>query len=250
MTTGTAQIEAALATAQAVMTERYPDADFAFVAGSIIRGQGTAHSDIDLVVVYRRIGRARRESFRSGGFPVEAFVHDPATLRWFMDQDVARGRPSIITMVADGRLVGPVTTGAETLRSEALGLLAKGPPPLAAERRDALRYEITDLIDDLRDRRTPQEMLAIGAALHQRLADLTLLGRGHWTGSGKWIPRLLAALDESLSRDFDEAFRRLFAEGRADLLIAFAEAELGRHGGPLFEGDRREAPVDARRSSD
>jgi hypothetical protein len=62
-----------------------------------------------------------------------------------MDQDVARGRPSIITMVADGRLVGPVTTGAETLRSEALGLLAKGPPPLAAERRDALRYEITDL---------------------------------------------------------------------------------------------------------
>jgi hypothetical protein len=250
MTTGTARIEAALASAQAVLAERYPDADLAFVAGSIIRGQGTAHSDIDLVVVYGRIDRARRESFRSGGFPVEAFVHDPATLRWFMDQDVARGRPSIVTMVADGRLVGPVTTGAETLRSEALGLLAKGPPPLAAERRDALRYEITDLIDDLRDRRTPQEMLAIGAALHQRLADLMLLGRGHWTGSGKWIPRLLAALDESLSRDFDEGFRRLFAEGRADLLIAFAEAELGHHGGPLFEGDRREAPVDARRSSD
>jgi hypothetical protein len=93
-------------------------------------------------------------------------------------------------------------------------------------------------------------LLAIGAALHQRLADLMLLGRGHWTGSGKWIPRLLAALDESLSRDFDEAFRCLLAEGRADLLIAFAEAELGRHGGALFEGDRREAPVDARRSSD
>jgi predicted nucleotidyltransferase len=58
MTTATARIEAALATAQAVMTERYPDADFAFVAGSVIRGQGTAHSDIDLVVVYRRIGQA------------------------------------------------------------------------------------------------------------------------------------------------------------------------------------------------
>jgi hypothetical protein len=167
-----------------------------------------------------------------------------------MDQDVTRGRPSIVTMIADGRLVGPVTAGAEALRSEALGLLAQGPPPLAAERRDALRYEITDLIDDLRDRRTPQELLAIGAALHQRLADLMLLGRGHWTGSGKWIPRLLAALDESLSQGFDEAFRRLLAEGRADLLIALAGAELGRHGGPLFEGDRREAPVDARRSSD
>lgn len=250
MTAKTTRIEVALATAETVLAARYPDAQFAFVAGSIIRGQGTAHSDIDLVVVYGRIDRARRESFRSGGFPVEAFVHDPGTLRWFMDQDVARGRPSILTMVAEGRVVGPVTTGAEALRSEAGSLLAKGPPTLVAESRDALRYEITDLVDDLRDRRSPQEMLAIGAALHQRLADLMLLGRGRWTGSGKWIPRLLAALDESLSRDFDEAFRRLFADSRPDLLIAFAEAELGHHGGPLFEGDRREAPVDGRRSSD
>ncbi|MGK9166603.1 nucleotidyltransferase domain-containing protein [Inquilinus limosus] len=246
----TARLEAALATAESILAARYPDARFAFVAGSIIRGQGTPHSDIDLVVVYGRIDRARRESFRSGGFPVEAFVHDPGTLRWFMDQDVARGRPSIVTMVAEGRLVGPATADAEALRSEASSLLAKGPPPLAAERRDALRYEITDLVDDLRDQRTPPEMLAIGAALHQRLADLMLLGRGHWTGGGKWIPRLLATLDDSLSRDFDEAFRRLFADGRADLLIALAETELGHHGGPLFEGDRREAPVDARRSSD
>ncbi|WP_437357872.1 hypothetical protein [Inquilinus limosus] len=246
----TARIEAALATAESVLATRYPDAHFAFVAGSIIRGQDTAHSDIDLVVVYGRVDRARRESFRSGGFPVEAFVHDPGTLRWFMDQDVARGRPSIVTMVAEGRLIGPVTADAEALRSEAGSLLAKGPPPLAAERRDALRYEITDLVDDLRDRRTPQETLAIGAALHQRLADLMLLGRGHWTGSGKWIPRLLAALDEPLARDFDEAFRWLFAESRPDRLIAFAETELGHHGGPLFEGDRREAPAEARRSSD
>ena len=245
----TARIEAAVAAAESVLAARYPDADFAFAAGSIIRGQGTPHSDIDLVVMYGRIDRARRESFRSGGFPIEAFVHDPETLRWFMDQDVARGRPVILTMVAEGRLIGPVTAGAEASRAEATGLLAKGPPPLSAKRRNALRYEITDLVDDLRDRRPPPEMLAIGAALHQRLADLMLLGRGRWTGSGKWIPRLLAALDESLGRDFDEAFRRLFADGRADLLIALAEAELRRHGGPLFAGDRREAPADARRPS-
>lgn len=245
MTTRIAGTEAALAMAESVLAERYPDAHFAFVAGSIIRGQGTPHSDIDLVVMYGHIDRARRESFRSGGFPVEAFVHDRGTLRWFIDQDIARGRPSILTMVAEGRLVGPITAGAE-----AAALLAKGPPPLTPERRDTLRYEITDLVDDLRDRRARQEVLAIGAALHQRLADLMLLGHGHWTGSGKWIPRLLAALDRSRGRDFDEAFRCLFADGRADRLIAFAEAELGHHGGPLFEGDRREAPLDARSSSD
>ncbi|WP_343718207.1 nucleotidyltransferase domain-containing protein [Inquilinus sp.] len=248
MTTRTARTEAALATARSVLAERYPDAHFAFVAGSIMRGQGTPHSDIDLVVMYGGIDRARRESFRAGGFPVEAFVHDRGTLRWFLDQDIARGRPSILTMVAEGRLVGPVTAGAEALRSEAAALLAKGPPPLTPERRDALRYEITDMVDDLRDHRPRQEMLAIGAALHQRLADLILLGHGRWTGSGKWIPRLLAAFDQSRSRDFEEAFRSLFADGRADHLIAFAEAELGHHGGPLFEGDRREAPLDARSS--
>jgi len=244
-----AEIEAAVAAARAVVASRYPEAKFAVVAGSIIRGEGTVLSDIDLVVLYDHVEAARRESFVVEGFPVEAFVHDAETLRWFMDQDVERGRPSIVNMVAEGRVIGPRPDCAEALKTEAAKRLADGPPSLSGEALNSLRYAITDLVDDLRGERTPQEMLAIGANLYQALADLALLGRGQWTGSGKWIPRLLAQLDEDVGHRFDDAFRYLFVAGQAGLLIALANAELARHGGPLFDGDRREAPVTARRSA-
>ena len=89
-------------------------------------------------------------------------------------------------------------------------------------------------------------MLAIGAMLYPKLAELSLRGRGRWNGSGKWVPRLLAAIDEGLSDRFDAAFRALVASGASNAVIALAEAELAPHGGTLFEGDRRTAPISCR----
>ncbi|WP_163366512.1 nucleotidyltransferase domain-containing protein, partial [Klebsiella aerogenes] len=51
-----------LAAARAIVASRYPDAAFALVAGSLMRGEGTAHSDLDLIVLYDRIESSRRES--------------------------------------------------------------------------------------------------------------------------------------------------------------------------------------------
>jgi predicted nucleotidyltransferase len=66
-----------------IRSERYGDADVVFLAGSIVRGEGSLFSDLDLVVVYTRLACAYRESFRFAGYPVEAFVHDPETLEYF-----------------------------------------------------------------------------------------------------------------------------------------------------------------------
>jgi hypothetical protein len=99
--------ERAAQAATRVLSLRYPSAMAAFVAGSVIRGEGTEFSDIDCVVLFDRLANARRESFVFEGFPIEAFVHDPETLRWFMDDDAASGRPCIVNMVAEGRLIGP-----------------------------------------------------------------------------------------------------------------------------------------------
>ena len=66
--------------ANAIREDRYKGAIATFAAGSIVRGEGTLFSDLDLVVVVRAIPSAYRESFRSVGYPVEAFVHDPSTL--------------------------------------------------------------------------------------------------------------------------------------------------------------------------
>jgi len=232
----------ALSTAEAVFHARYGGAAFAYAAGSIMRGEGTYLSDIDLVIVFDQLDAARRESFVVDGVPVEAFVHDPATLAWFVNEDVARGRPSILNMIVEGTVIGRDRDRAEALRTDISARLASGPMPLSATALNALRYEITDAVDDLRGDRTPGEAMAIGAMLHAKLVELALRGRGHWNGTGKWAPRLLSGIDAGLASSFDRAFRALFIDGDHSPVIALAEAELAPHGGTLFDGDRRDAP--------
>lgn len=96
----------ALTIANAVFHARYGGAAFAYVAGAIMRGEGTYLSDIDLVVVFDRLDAARRESILVDGVPIEAFIHDPETLAWFVEEDIARGRPSILNMIAEGSVIG------------------------------------------------------------------------------------------------------------------------------------------------
>ena len=79
-----------VAVANAIRAERYPDAAVMFAAGSIVRGEGTAFSDLDLVIVHGRLDRAYRESFRYDRVPVEAFVHDPETLGTFFKKSIGR----------------------------------------------------------------------------------------------------------------------------------------------------------------
>ena len=72
--------------ARTLRSKRYPDASAVFAAGSLVRGEGTAHSDLDLVVVYPAFSSAYRESFRFQGYLAESFVHDPGTLGYFFSE--------------------------------------------------------------------------------------------------------------------------------------------------------------------
>jgi hypothetical protein len=106
--------QVALAAATATLASRFPGASFGLVAGSIMRGEGTTASDIDLVVIFSHLDAAWRESFELDGFPVEAFVHDHETIRWFMDQDAECGYPIIVNMIVEGQAIGPDTSEAKT----------------------------------------------------------------------------------------------------------------------------------------
>jgi hypothetical protein len=239
--------EQALNAANRALSNRFGEADFALAAGSIIRGNATVGSDIDLVVVLPRLERAWRESFDEGPFPVEAFVHDLETLRYFMDLDVKSGCPVMVNMVASGQVIGRGIAAGRQLQAVAQATLAKGPFPLSGQSYDALRYQVSDLVDDLRGKRPPDEVFAIANALYQKLGDLILLGRGAWTGRGKWLPRMLKDLDLEIADRFAHAFRCV-AEGEAGPLLTLAERELDRHGGRYFAGYKLDAPLEARTS--
>src|ERR1044071_8447553 len=88
--------------ARGIWRERYAGARVVFLAGSVMRGDATPSSDLDIVVVFEELPGAYRESFTSGGWPVEAFVNDVETLRHFFEVGRKRGLPSLLRMVIEG----------------------------------------------------------------------------------------------------------------------------------------------------
>lgn len=229
--------------ASEVLCTRYAGAAFLFLAGSVVRREHTATSDLDLVVVFERIGRARRESFTHGGWPVEAFLHDASTLRYFFgDVDRPSGVASLASMVAEGVELPASTALSRRLKAMASEHLAAGPPPWGRSEVDASRYAITDLMQDMRDPRSPQELRASAAVLHARVADHYLRSRQLWSARGKTIPRRLRQVSPAFAAAFEAAFDRAFEQADCAPLFALCEELLAPDGGWLFDGYALDAP--------
>src|SRR5215216_7592421 len=88
--------------AQGIRRDRYDGARVLFLAGSVMRGEATPASDLDIVVVYGQLPNAYREAFVYAGWPVETFVHDAETLERFFEADRRRGLPALMSMVWEG----------------------------------------------------------------------------------------------------------------------------------------------------
>jgi hypothetical protein len=231
------------------LKQRFSDAQCAFVAGSLIRGDGTPFSDLDIVVLYDHLPTAYRESFVFDERPIEAFVHDFSTLRYFFESlDANSGRPSLPTMISEGigiALSGSIQSEAQDL---ARSILSKGPDPLTSLEIEKRRYLITDSIDDIRAPKSHPEAIASLAKLYDQLADFALRSNGSWSAAGKWLPRALRALDPLLADEFDVSFREGFSTGHTQAVVELARKILEPHGGFHFEGYRQDAPKDWRKS--
>lgn len=239
-------------TAAAILRERYDGADSLLLAGSVIRGEATATSDLDLVVLYPVLERSFRESFHHSGWPVEVFAHDRETIEYFfIEKDLASGVGAMLWMVHDGIAVPGPTELNERVKARAEALLEAGPKPWSAADTDYWRYTITGLLDDLAEPRNADECRAIVMSLHHLLGNFALRTRGRWGASGKTIPRRLYDADQALALKFDAAFAAAF-RGDVAGLVAVSDDVLAPAGGRLFEGyssysdaDERRIPPDA-----
>ena len=215
-----------------------------FVAGSFIRGEATAYSDLDRVVVYEALPNAHRESFRFEGFPVEVFVHDSETLNYFFHEvDRPTAVPSLAQMVREGIEVPASTALSRSLKALAIAVIENGPPRLTEEDDRNRRYIITDLLDDMRDPRSYAELIETGAQLCPAIADYYLRTKGLWSAKGKSIPRALERVSPEFNKRYCEASESLFRKGNPAAVIAMAEELLKSNGGLMFEGYRRDAPA-------
>ena len=227
---------------------KYPDAGVIFLAGSIVRGESTPFSDLDLVVIFDRLPAAYRESFNFQGFPIEAFVHDPETVNYFLHEiDRPSGIPSLAQMILEGVEIPKPNDLSRSLKELATSVIQLGPPGLSEAEVRKLRYDITNMVDDIRQPRSRGELVASGAELYEMLANYYLRTNALWSAKGKSIPRVLSQANADLCLRYAASFDELFAHGRPESAVALVEEILRPRGGFLFDGHRLEAPADYRK---
>ena len=233
--------------AKEILKNRYPSAVVGFVAGSFNRGEETAFSDIDLVVVFEKVEFAWRESFTFCDWPVEVLAHDPETLNYFFREvDGKDGVPSLPFMVLEGT---PIPDNHELifkLKSLADQVLDEKPPEWTEETIYHQRYGLTDLIDDLRDPRNSFEAHVTIGALHEMLGNFYFRSERIWSASRKHIPRRISKINPPLGKEWIEAFEKAYA-GNSNHLIELTQKILNPYGGLLFNEYRRNAPASWRK---
>lgn len=110
-----------------------------------------------------------------------------------------------------------------------------------------IRYNITNLIDDIRHPRSKAETVATGTVLYDALANFYLRTNGFWIAKAKSIPRKLKSANPEFCSRFCDGFEKLFADGQTEEAIALAEEILEPAGGYLFDGHKLDAPPDNRK---
>lgn len=233
----------ARATAERIRTDMFPSARALLLAGSVVREEATPSSDLDLVVVLERVEHAKRRSFTFAEWPVEAFIHDPRTLEYFFKEvDRPTGVPSLATMVREGIEVPRPSDCGAMIKDLANRVLDEGPIPWGKCERDDSRYAITDIANDVRTPRSPEELRPAVSKLYFAVANHFCRSRNQWSAKGKWVPGRLMALDPEFCTGFTVAFEAAFARSDTAAVIELAEAVLEPDGGFLFDGYGRDAP--------
>lgn len=225
----------AIDAAKKFIESHFPTSQAAILAGSVVRGEETSTSDLDIVVIHEQIPFEYRESLIQFGWPIEVFVHNQQTIRQYFQSDCERARPSLPRMVAEGipLIKHPVITA---LKQEANSLLRDGPPSWSLQTIENKRYFLTDALDDFIGSTNRGESLCIANTIGESLHEFVLRTNGHWVGSSKWIIRALKEYDQQFASEYVDAFEQFYRKDEKNPIVKLVDTVLDGHGGRLFEG--------------
>mgnify|MGYP005756882149 CR=1 FL=1 len=225
----------AIKAANEIIERHFPDCDGALLAGSVVRGQESSTSDLDIVVFDSSLSASYRESFVELGWPVELFCHNLDSYQAFLKSDCERARPCLPRMIAEGVVLKDKGI-IEGIKEEAEKLLTAGPEKWDKATIKLKRYFLTDVLDDFIGTSNRSEALFIAGTLAELSAEFVLRMNGKWIGSSKWILRSLSEYSEDFALAFTEAFDLFYKKDDKSRVIQVVEGILKPHGGRLFEG--------------
>ncbi|MFZ3589493.1 nucleotidyltransferase domain-containing protein [Bacillus sp. DJP31] len=221
--------------AKQYITDNFPNSDAAILAGSVVRGEATSTSDLDILVFDNSIQKSYRESLIDYDWPIELFVHNFESYKFHWNENVDRGRPSMPRMIAEGLILKDHETLAK-IKAEAVEVLKNGPAALTEEIIRMKRYFITDLLDDLIGSVVRSETIYVANALVEQLHEFVLRVNRQWIGSSKWIDRSLRKWDDDIADQFILALEDIYLENNKTTLVVLTESILAPYGGRLFSG--------------
>jgi hypothetical protein len=214
---------------------QFPKCDGALLAGSVVRGEATETSDLDIVIFEKNLKSAYRESVIEYGWNIEVFVHNLTSYKDFFKSDCERARPSLPKMVSEG-IVLKDTGIIGTIKQEAKEVLGRGPEEWSAETIRIKRYFITDALDDFVGCTKRAEEIFIANTLAELVSEFVLRTNRQWIGASKWIVRSLRNYDEKFAGHFVEAFDTFYKTGDKNMIIVMVDEILQPVGGRLFQG--------------
>jgi hypothetical protein len=220
--------------ARQLVTELFPGARAAWLGGSVVRGNASPTSDLDITVLLDGPPAPMRKSLEYGGWPVELFVHTEKSLAYFSNQDQQRRQPTMMRLVGESVVLLDTDGSGDRLQRSCRAEVAAGPTALTTAELDLLRYTITNLLDDLSDA-SGDERTAIASVLWQDAARLLLTGAHHWSGTGKGLLREVAAYDSMHGTDHVPALMH-GVRAEDDSLADEVDRILAAYGGRLFAG--------------
>lgn len=213
----------------------FPKCQGALLAGSVVRGEATETSDLDIVIFDKSLSSSYRESLKEFGWDIEVFVHNLSSYKQFFKSDYERARPSLPRMVSEGIILKDTGIMGD-IKKEAKELLDKGPEKWSEETIKIKRYFITDALNDFKGSSSRAEEIFIANTLAELVSEFVLRTNGQWIGSSKWVIRSLRQYNEEFANTLIEAFDSFYATGEKNKIIKLVNEVLQPYGGQLFEG--------------
>ncbi|ANU25543.1 nucleotidyltransferase domain-containing protein [Planococcus versutus] len=221
--------------AKQFVNKQFPHCEDALLAGSVVRGEATETSDLDIVIFDQQHHSSYRESLIDFGWSIEVFVHNLTSYKEYFSDDYERARPSMPRMVAEG-LVLKDKGAIGAIKKEAKELLDKGPKEWSPGIITTKRYFITDTLDDFIGCNNRAEEIFIANALAELVSEFVLRTNKRWIGASKWVIRSLRHYDVEFTNCFVEAFDDFYKNGDKQKIIQLVDGVLQLYGGRLFEG--------------
>lgn len=225
----------AMEAAQLFIAKYFPHCEGALLAGSVVRGEATATSDLDIVVFDTNQKTSYRESLHEFGWPLEVFVHNLTSYRQYFEQDCHRARPSMPRMVSEGIVLTDHGI-LDAIKEEAKQLLDNGPELWSEQTIKTKQYFISDALDDLIGCSNRAEEIFIANAIAELVSEFVLRTNRQWIGHSKWLVRSLMQYDETFAHQFIEAFDIFYKTGAKEHIVKLVNKVLEPYGGKYFEG--------------